>query len=94
MKHSKADVHDKARAALVLRFEAQHLTSFSGLIIFQQLLARLRLKARLWDCFRHLAVSPIYGHRVIVMLLVVRIRTPFATGYAKDHRRVISIDLS
>ena len=39
MKRSKDEVHGKARDALDVRFEAQHLTSFSGLIIFQRLLS-------------------------------------------------------
>ena len=36
MKLSRHDVHGKAIDSLVMRFEAQHLTSFSGLIIFQR----------------------------------------------------------
>ncbi len=56
-----------------MRFEEQKLTSFSGLIIFQKFFAMLGLKERLRKCFRHLKVSPIYGHHVIVLLLVVHI---------------------
>ena len=73
MKHSKADVHGKATTALKLRFESQALTSYSGLILFQHFFAQMGLKERLRACFRHLKVSPIYGHHVIMMLLVVHL---------------------
>ena len=73
MKHSKADVRGKARPALEVRFEAQNLTSYSGLILFQHFFSLIGLKERLWGCFRHLKVSPIYGHHVIMMLLVVHL---------------------
>jgi hypothetical protein len=73
MKLSRLDVHGKAIDSLVLKFEAQHLTSFSGLIIFQRLFSMLQLKARLWRCFRHLKVSALYGHHVIMMVLVVHL---------------------
>ena len=44
MKRSKDEVHGKTRDALDVRFEAQHLTSFSGLNLFQRLFAKLGLK--------------------------------------------------
>ena len=74
MKHSKSEVHGKARALPEVRFEDQQLTSFAGLVVFQALLERLALKARLRGCFEHLKVSPIFGHASIVMLLVVQLR--------------------
>jgi len=58
---------------LDVRFEAQQLTSFSGLVIFQRLFAKLGLKERLWGCFRHLRGSEIYAHHVIVMMLIVHL---------------------
>ena len=73
VKHSKADVRGKARTALEVRFEAQNLTSYSGLILFQHFFSLISIKARLWGCFRHLKVSPIYSHHMIMMLLVVRV---------------------
>ena len=60
MKHSKADVRGKARPALEVRFEPQHLTSYSGLILFQHFFSLIGLKERLWGCFRHLTSKPIY----------------------------------
>jgi hypothetical protein len=73
MKLSRLDVHGKAIDSLLLKFEAQHLTSFSGLIIFQRFFSMLQLKTRLWRCFRHLKVSALYGHHVIMMVLVVHL---------------------
>ncbi len=56
-----------------LRVEDQHLTSFSGLIVVQQLFGRLDLRACLRGCFRHLPVTPIFGHAKIVLLLIVHL---------------------
>src|SRR5207249_7843161 len=49
------------------------LTSFGGLVLFQALNARLRLKERLGACFSHLPAHPIFGHHVVVLLLVVHL---------------------
>ena len=84
MKHSKADVLGKASTALELRFENQSLTSYSGLVVFGQLFAQMGLKERLRGCFRHLKVSPIYGHHVLMMLLVVHLLL--------GHRRLRDIE--
>ena len=73
MKHSKAAVRGKARTALDVRFEPQNLTSYSGLILFQDFFSLIGIKERLWGCFRHLKVSPIYSHHVIMMLLIVHL---------------------
>ncbi len=84
MKHSKADVRGKARTALEVRFEPQNLTSYSGLILFQHFFSLIGIKERLWGCFRHLKVSPIYSHHVIMMLLVVHLII--------GHRRLRDVD--
>ena len=73
MKPSKPSVHGRTAPISTMRFEEQKLTSFSGLIVFQKFFAMLGLKERLRKCFRHLKVSPIYGHHVIMLLLVVHI---------------------
>jgi len=41
MKHSKAELHWKARALPEIRFEDQLLTSFAGLVVFQPLFEHL-----------------------------------------------------
>jgi len=84
MKHSKADVRGKVRTNLAVRFEPQHLTSYSGLILFQHFFAQIGIKERLWGCFRHLKGSPIYSHHVIMMLLVVHLII--------GHRRLRDVD--
>jgi len=84
VKHSKAEVRGKARLSLDIRFEAQNLTSYSGLILFQHFFSLIGIKERLWGCFRHLKVSPIYSHHVIMMLLVVHLII--------GHRRLRDVD--
>jgi len=84
VKHSKADVRGKVRPALDVRFEAQNLTSYSGLILFQHFFSLIGIKERLWGCFRHLKGSPIYSHHVLMMLLVVHLII--------GHRRLRDVD--
>ena len=43
----------------------------------------LASKERLWSCFRHLKVNPIYGHHVVMMLLVVHL----IIGHRRLQRR-------
>ncbi len=77
MKCSKADTIHKSQHLPALRFEDQQLTSFAGLILFQQLFAIVSLRERLRLCFRHLNVKSIFGHGRIVLLLIVH----FLLGY-------------
>jgi hypothetical protein len=49
-----------------LRFEDSQLTSFSGLIIIQALIAHLGLKERPRRCLSHLTVRPIFGHATLL----------------------------
>jgi len=91
VKRSRAAVRGKARDTLDVRFEAQDLTSFSGLIIFQRLFAKLKLKERLRGCFRH-KEDGIYGEHVIVLMLVVHLLLGFRelrdTQYYRDDEMV------
>jgi hypothetical protein len=73
MKHSRAAVHRKVHKLPALRFEQQTLTSYGGLVLLQALLGRLELKDRLRACFSHLQVAPIFGHHLVVLLLVVHL---------------------
>ena len=73
MKYSKAEVHRKTHGLPALRFEDSQLTSFSGLVLFQALFARLGLRERLRRCFSHLTVSPIFGHATLVLCLVLHL---------------------
>jgi hypothetical protein len=73
MKCSRAAVHRKSRRLPEIQFEDQRLTSFAGLIVFQSLFNRLGLKGQLTGCFRHLKVSPIFGHGLTVLVLIVHL---------------------
>ena len=70
MKCSRAAVHCKTRALPTLRFEDQELTSFSGLVLIQQLFGRLQLKETLRRCFRHFDDNPIFGRHTVLLLIV------------------------
>jgi len=73
MKCSKATIHRKTHRIPEIRFEDQKLTSFAGLVVYQALFSRIGLKQQLSGCFRHLKVSPIFGHGVVVLLLIVHL---------------------
>jgi len=73
MKLSRTQVERKSRALPKLQFEDQQLTSFSGLVLFQALFARLDLRARLQQCFGQLQPSRAYGYAIVVLSLVVHI---------------------
>lgn len=91
-KVSKTEVRGKASVVPTVRFEAQSLTSFAGLVVFQQLFARLGLKQRLWGCFRHLATHSVYGHHVVMLVLVVHLLLGYRElrdiGYYRDDEMV------
>jgi hypothetical protein len=63
------------------------LTSYSGLILFQALFQKLRLKERLRRCFDHLQVQPIFGFPAIVLLLVVHLLLGFRRLRGLDYYR-------
>ena len=71
----------------VLRFEDQELTSFSGLLVFQQLFQRIQLKQRLKACFAHLNLSPIFGRHLVILLLIVHLLLGFRRLRELDYYR-------
>ena len=73
MKCSKAAIHRKTHRIPEIKFEDQRLTSFAGLVVYQSLFSRIGLKRQLAGCFRHLTVSPIFGHGVVVLMLIVHL---------------------
>lgn len=77
MKHSRNTVRAKTHKLPDLRFEDQTLTSFSGLVVIQELFGRLQLKKSISKCFNHLKIGKIYGYTVIMILLVIH----FLLGY-------------
>jgi hypothetical protein len=87
VKSSKAQIHAKYHKIPAIRFEDQKLTSFSGLLIFQVLFSRLNLKQRLKKCFSHAKVSPIFGHHLVVLLLIVHLLLGFRRLREVDYYR-------
>jgi len=87
VKSRKAQIVAKFHKIPVIRFEDQQLTSFSGLLIFQQLFKRISLKTRLKKCFAHLKVSPIFGRHLVVMLLIVHLLIGFRRLREVDYYR-------
>jgi len=87
VKSSKAENHAKYHKIPVIQFEDQKLTSFSGLLIFQVLFRQIDLKKRLWKCFNHLKVSPIFGRHLVVMLLIVHLLLGFRRLREMDYYR-------
>jgi hypothetical protein len=77
MKLRRSEVRRQVHAFPVLKFEKQSLTSYAGLVLFQQLFAVLNLKARLRPCFRHLATGLIFGRATIFVQLIVHILLGF-----------------
>lgn len=99
MKFSKAAIHRKTHRIPTMKFEEQRLTSFAGLVVFQALFSRIGLKQQLSGCFRHLTVSPIFGHGVIVLLLIVHLLLGYrrlqAMRYYQDDpmvRRLLGLE--
>jgi hypothetical protein len=71
MKLSRKQVRRKTHVLPSLRFEQQQLTSFSGLVLFQELFSRLGLKRRLRSCFEK--TSAAYDRATLVLGLVVHL---------------------
>lgn len=79
MKLSRLHVIRKAVALPVLKFEDQRLTSFGGLVIFQELFCWLRLKEQLRGCCKGVKRSGAYGLATVLLQLVVH----FLLGHRK-----------
>ena len=73
MKSSRSDITRKAHRIPKLKFENQSLTSFAGLVLFQQFFAGIDLKSRLGSCFRHLHSGKVFGRQTIFLQLILHI---------------------
>lgn len=73
MKHSRSGIRCKAHSIGELRFENQSLTSFAGLVLFQQFFANLGLKSRLSQCFRQRKSGKVFARSTIFLQLIVHI---------------------
>ena len=89
MKSSRTDVRCKARKIPELKFEHDEptLTSFAGLVLFQQLFIVLGIKAQLRQCFRHLKSGKIYGYATIFLQLVIHVLLGFRELRHGDYYR-------
>ncbi len=77
MKHRKSSVHRKFHSLPELRFEEIPLTSFSGLLLYQQLFKCLDFKRDLRNCFQHLPGKPSFGAHVIFLQLIIHVLLGF-----------------
>ncbi len=77
MKASRRETHCKAHSIPVLQFADQTLTSFSGLVVFQQLFSQLDLKERICSCFRHLRRGKVFGLQTVFLQLIVHLLMGF-----------------
>jgi Transposase DDE domain group 1 len=73
MKYSRSEVRQRVHALPQLRFETQSLTSFSGLVLFQQFFATLGLMPRLRSCFAHLQGGKVFSRAILFMQLIVHL---------------------
>lgn len=77
MKLCRSHVRRQVHAIPQLKFERQTLTSFAGLVLFQQLFALLNLTPRLRACLRHLAAGKVFAPATIFLQLVVHLLLGF-----------------
>jgi len=77
MKFRRSQVQRQAHAIPQLKFEKQALTSYAGLVLFQQLFAVLDLKARLRSCFRHQAAGKVFDRAALFLQLIVHLLLGF-----------------
>ncbi len=77
MKHSKSSIHRKFHSLPDIRFEEITLTSFSGLLLYQQLFKCLDFKRHLRTCFQHLPGKPSFGAHVIFLQLIIHVLLGF-----------------
>ena len=87
MKLSRSKVNGKAHKIPELRFENQSLTSFAGLVLFQQYFAVICLKAQLRRCFAHQRARNVYGRATIFLQLIVHLLLGFRELSDSEHYR-------
>lgn len=73
MKCSRAEIRRQVHKIPELKFEQQSLTSFAGLVVFQQFFAHIGLKAQLSRCFGHMRNTRIFGQATIFLQLLIHI---------------------
>ena len=87
MKSSKSQIFSRVYTLPEISFADEKLTSFAGLMIFQALFARLRLRERLKSCFAPGKGRPMCGMATIMMLLIVHILIGFRRLHDVEYYR-------
>lgn len=77
MKCSRKEANCKAHARPVLRFESHRLTSFGGVIVLQELFARLNVMGQLRDVFRRRQKGKVYRPQKLFLQLIVHLLLGF-----------------
>lgn len=88
MKLKKSQVVTDVYKIPELRFEEQEssrLTSFAGLVIYQALFGRMKIKQRLQSCFVHLASGSIYTFSRIFLWLMVHLLLGYRRLRDRDY---------
>lgn len=79
MKCSRKEIFSREHKIPELSFEDHRLTSFAGSVIYQAQFLRMGIKEKLRSCCSHLRVSEIFGHHIIMIVLIVHL----LLGYRK-----------
>lgn len=79
MNIARTQTQSRSYAIPSLKFDDQEMTSFGGLIVFQQLFDRLGLWGRLRHCCAHLAPKHFYSYSAVLRCLMVHL----LLGYRK-----------
>lgn len=87
MKLSKAQILGKFKSFFRVRFGAENLTSFAGLVVFGLLFDRLKIKERLRGCFSQLDGSAPYPRHLLMLWLVVHLLLGFRRLRDIDYYR-------
>lgn len=85
MRSRKSNILSKVHKIPEIKFEKQQLTSYSGLIIFQNLFSILDLRKKLKYCFKHQRVESFYRLHNIFILLIVHVLIGFKRLRGRDY---------
>jgi len=70
---SKTQILRRVYSIPEIRFEDQRLSSYSGMVVVQELFKRLQLRSRLRGYFLHIKSNAVVGFHVITLLLIVHL---------------------
>lgn len=85
MKSSKAEIERRVHAVPRVVFEAQQLTSYGGLVLFQPLFSSLELLKRLRECFAHVGGRRVFGLARVMFQLIVHVLLGFKRLRDRDY---------